>query len=64
MSKEQRNTFEISNEDIIDPTTVTINPYWLEAQIPLYKKVGVDPARIEKIEKNVERLKVLFSKTA
>jgi hypothetical protein len=63
MSKEQLNTFEISNEDIIDPTTITVNPYWLEAHIPLYKKIGMDPIRIEAVQKNIARLKILFSKT-
>ena len=62
MSKTQKSTFEISSEDLMDATTVTVNPYWLEAHIAFYKKMGRDPAWIAAVEKNIARLKILFPK--
>ncbi len=51
--------FEISKKDLMNPATVTINPYWLEAHLPLYKSF-MNSTQIMEIEKNIERLKILF----
>ena len=53
---------KVMNKDLMDAATVTINPYWLEAHIPFYKKMGRDPVWIETVEKNIARLKILFKR--